>query len=74
MARAMTAHPENEIVLEDEVGEAGHEDEDGWEHKAPQEYDAVRLWQLHQIGDLEAGDVINGKQRCQSLHGTIDKA
>ncbi len=54
----MVAYLEDEVVLEDKVGDAGYKDEDSREDSSPQEDDAIRFWQLHQISDLEAGDVI----------------
>ena len=61
------AHLEDEVVSENKVGDAGYEDEDGREDSSPQEYDAVRLWQLHQVSDLEASDVIYGEECKQGL-------
>ena len=67
LATIVAAHLENEVVLENEVGKASNKDEDGWEDCSPQEDDAVGLWQLDQVGDLEACDVIHSKQRQQCL-------
>lgn len=58
---------EDQVVLEDKVCDACYEDEEGREDGTPQEDDAVRLWQLHQVGDLKASDVIDRKQSQQGL-------
>ncbi len=61
------SHLEDQVVLEDKVCDACYEDEEGREDSAPEEDDAVWLWQLHQVGYLEACDVIDRKQSQQSL-------
>lgn len=55
-------HLEDKVVFEHKVGDAGHKNEDGWEDSSPKENDPIGLRQLHQVGDLEASDVINGKE------------
>ena len=63
----LLANLEDKVVLEDKVGDAGHKNEDGWEDSSPQENDPIGLWQLHKIGNLEAGDIIYGEECQQSL-------
>ncbi len=60
-------HLEDQVVLEDKVCDACYEDEEGREDSTPQEDDAVWLWQLHQVGYLEACDVVHRKQSQQGL-------
>ena len=55
----LLAHLEDQVVPEDKVGDAGYKNEDGREDSSPQEDDAIRFWQLHQVSDLEASDVIH---------------
>ena len=59
---SLLPHLEDKVVLENEIGDAGHKNEDGREDSSPQENDPVGLWQLHKIGNLEAGDIIYGKK------------
>lgn len=58
----LLTHLEYKVVFENKVGDAGHENEDGWEDSSPQENDPVGLRQLHKIGNLEASDVIYGEK------------
>lgn len=66
-ARGCWQHLEDHIVLEDEVGDAGHEDEEGREDSSPQEDDAIGFWQLYQVGELEACEVVYQIQSEQGL-------
>ena len=53
-----SAHLEDEVVLENKIGDAGYKNEKGRKDCSPQEDDAIWLRQLHQVGELETGDVI----------------
>lgn len=70
VCQGFLAHLEDEVVPENKVGDAGYENEDGREDSSPQENDTVRLWQLYQVSNLEASDVIYGKECKQGLQAT----
>ncbi len=63
----INAYLENEAVLQDEASDTEDEHQDQWEDQAPNNNDAPWLWQLHQFRDLEACEVVDGKERQEHL-------
>lgn len=61
---------EDESILEGRIGEGVGEHKHCGQHNAPHKDDAVRLRQLHELGDLKPGDVVDGEQCTQSLQRT----
>ena len=62
---------EDEAIFQDDSGEGVDEEEDEGQDEAPHNHNAPRLWQLHQLCDLKAGEVIQSKecqQRLKSSH------
>lgn len=55
------AHLQNEAILQDEARDGVDQDKDQGQHEAPHHDDAPGLWELHQLGDLKAREVINRK-------------
>ena len=62
---------ENEAIPQDEAGDGIHHNEDQGQDEAPHNDDAPRLWQLHQLCDLKACEVIDSKQRQQHLQARM---
>lgn len=71
---AMAPHPQDEVVLENEVCDAGHKHKHDWENSAPREYNAVGLRQLQQVGYLETSEVIQQEESQQHLHRQAHKS
>ena len=64
------AHLQDEEVAQDQVCEAaGHNVHKG-QDKAPDHKDSPGLWQLKQVGDLEASEVVHAEEQDECLQGS----
>lgn len=64
------AYLQDEEVLEDQIGQGAGDDVGEGEHKAPDNYQPPRVWQLHKIRDLKPCQIVDAEQHQQCLRSS----